>query len=394
MWREPGFLGVLASGVALGLGSSFVSPFLSLWGTQWVGLTPFWFGLFMTTTSLAAILVSTSLARWSDTHLPRKLVLLIAALAGVIGYSGYALVRDPLVLVAIGVSALAVASMAFSQLFAYTRERFALTHDESLSPGVLMGLVRASFALAWTGGPALGAWVQASFGFRGLFLGAAGLYLAFLFGVLKCVQFEPRSEAVRRLPRVPVWRELTRGDVCTVFVAFLLVFAAHTMNAMNMPLTIVNVLGGRTTDVGIAYCVGPFVEIPLMVWFGHVAARHGSLGLIRFGAAITVVYFLALHQARAPEHVWLAQILSGVSFAILSNVAILLFQDLLPGQPGLGTTIYANATQLGSLAGYLGFGTLVQAFGNRGVFLIAAALSVLTFAIMMAYRPRRLGTSA
>ncbi|HTV20509.1 MAG TPA: hypothetical protein VMG12_17620, partial [Polyangiaceae bacterium] len=40
--------GLLAGCFLLGLASSFVIPFLSLWGTRTVGMTPFAFGMFMT----------------------------------------------------------------------------------------------------------------------------------------------------------------------------------------------------------------------------------------------------------------------------------------------------------------------------------------------------------
>lgn len=388
-FAQPGFAGLLGASVAFGMASSFVSPFLSIWGTQEVGMKPVMFGFYMTATSLCAIVVSTSLARWSDTHLPRKAVMLAASGAAALGYAGYAVVRQPWALLAIGCTLIALGGMCFSQLFAHTRERFtAGGAARGLEPGFLMSMVRVCFAVAWTGGPALGAWMLTRHGFEGLFLGGAGLYLVFLLGVWRFVPWEARGEHVRTAPRLPVWRELTRGDVAAVFAAFLLVFAAHAMNTMNLPLTITKVLGGSGGDVGITFCVGPVVEIPLMLWFGHLASRGWTLPLIRIGGAVTVAYFLVLTQAQAPWHVWCAQILSGVSFAILTNVAILFFQDLLPGQPGLATTIFANAGNVGNLTGYFCFGALVEAVGHRGVFFVSAILTTAMLAIVLVYRPR------
>ena len=77
--EQSGFAGLLGSAFALGIGFSFVGPFLSLWGTNEIGMSPSMFGLYMTVTSLSAILVATSLARWSDTHVPRKVMLLLGA---------------------------------------------------------------------------------------------------------------------------------------------------------------------------------------------------------------------------------------------------------------------------------------------------------------------------
>src|SRR5689334_17161090 len=79
-------LGLLAGAFALGLASSFVIPFLSLWGTRAIGMTPFEFGMFMTTTSFGAVVWSTLLARWSDTRAARRTVLLLAAAGGALGY--------------------------------------------------------------------------------------------------------------------------------------------------------------------------------------------------------------------------------------------------------------------------------------------------------------------
>jgi SET family sugar efflux transporter-like MFS transporter len=391
--RLPGFAGVLGLAFTLGLGSSFVSPFLSLWGTQEIGMRPIVFGLFMTLTSLSAIIVATTLAHWSDTHVPRKVMLLLGAAGGLLGYTGYALVRDPVLLAGIGMTLLALAAVCFSQLFAHTRERFLTTAIPGVPPAFLTSVVRVCFSLAWTAGPTVGAWMQGKFGFRGLFLGAATLFAVFLVGVLCFVPFAHPTRPGAHLAPEPVWRVLTRGDIFAVFAAFLLIFAAHTINMMNLPLVITTLLGGTGRDVGIAFGVGPLAEIPLMLWFGLLAARGRQLALIRFAAFATVIYFLLLLLTRLPWHVFPIQILHGLSFAIISNVAILFFQDLVPGQPGLATTIFTNAANLGNLVGYFSFGSLVQPLGHRGMFLVSAALTTGTLVIMLLYRPRKLAVA-
>ena len=385
---EPGLAGVLVSAFVLGVGFSFVSPFLSLWGTHEIGMRPVVFGAFMTTTSLAAIFVATTLARWSDSHVPRKIMLLLGGTGGVLGYTGYALLRDPRVLLGVGVTMLALAAVCFSQLFAHVRERFGRHEIPGVPPGFLMSVVRVCFSVAWTAGPSVGAWVKLRHGFHGLFLGAASLFGLFFVGVLLFVPFEPKPHHVRAAPREPVWRVLTRRDVRVAFAAFLLILAAHTINAMNLPLMLTQGLGGSERDVGIAFGIGPVAEIPLMLWFGLLAGRGHThqLGLIRFGAAATVGYFLLLILVRAPWHVFPLQVLHGLSFAIVSNIGILFFQDLVPGQPGLATTIYTNAGSIGNLVGYLSFGTLMELVGNRGLFAVSAALTVVALGLMLRFR--------
>src|SRR5438046_3181969 len=154
--QQPEFAGLLGSAFMLGLAFSFVSPFLSLWGTQEIGMRPLVFGIYMTVTSLSALTVATTLARWSDTHVPRKVMLLLGASGGVLGYTGYALVRDPRVLICIGSTALALGAVCFSQLFAHTRERFFAAEIPGVPPGFLVSVVRVCFSLAWTAGPTVG----------------------------------------------------------------------------------------------------------------------------------------------------------------------------------------------------------------------------------------------
>jgi SET family sugar efflux transporter-like MFS transporter len=387
--RQPGFAGLLVSVFALGIGYSFVAPFLSLWGTQELGMRPFAFGMYMTATTLSGIVVATGLARWSDTHLPRKVMILVAATGGVLGYAGYAFAHDPRILLAIGCTLLALSAMSFSQLFAYVREHFGETHIPGMPSRLLVSVVRVCFSVAWTAGPSVGAWMMVTHGFRGLFLGASGLFALYLFGIARCVRWHRRPPHVLAARREPVWRVLTRGDILAVFIAFLLIFAAHTLNMMNLPLAITGQLGGTGTDVGIAFGIGPLVEIPLMLWFGVLASRGHQLGLIRFGAGATVFYFLMLTFARHPWHVFVLQGLHGLSFAVIANVGIMFFQDLVPGQAGLATTIFSNASQLGNLVGFFAFGALVQPLGNRGLFCASAIFTAVTFAVIMAYRPRR-----
>ena len=385
--RQPNFLGVLATMFVLGMVSSFVSPFLSMWGTIEVGMRPLVFGLFMMSTSLSAIVLSTLLARLSDASVARRSMLLVGAACGALGYLGYAFVRDPLVLTCIGVTALGVASVSFSQLFAHMREEFADQSDATETP-LLMSMLRASFSLAWTVGPALSSLVVIRYHYRGIFIAASGLFVLFLLGVATFVPYRPRPAVVHRAVSEPILSVLTRPVIFWHFIGFVLIFAAFVMNMMNLPLTITQQLGGNERDIGIVFGIAPIAEMPLMLWFGRLAARGHQIALIRFGVLVGLVYFLALTLARAPWHIYPMQILSAASIAVTTNVTITFFQDRLPGQTGLATSIYSNSYGMGGLLGYFAFGALVNAVGHRGVFLVSAGLCATALAIFLLYRHR------
>lgn len=383
---RPGFVGLLASTTALGIAYSFTMPYLSLWAMHEIGLSPRQFGAFMTVTALCAILIGTTVARWSDLRLARRTALLLGAGGGACGYIGYAYCRAPLVLGFIAATFIALSTTCFPQLFAYVREIFTGKGAQAGHGPLLMSLVRVCFSVAWTAGPAVGGMVLLHYGFSGLFLAAAALYAAFLCGVLLFVPYKrPCPHPVAKLP---VWRVLGRCDILMAFVAFLAVFAAHAVNMMNLPLMITRVLGGSTRDVGIAFGIGPLVEVPLMIWFGYLAGRGHTRRLIVIGAAVTVLYFALLGLSTEPWHVFLVQGLSGVSFAILTNVAILYFQDLLPGQAGLGTALFSNSGNAGNLVGFLAFGTLAEPLGSRGLFLPCCVMTLFALAIVTWLRPR------
>jgi len=249
-----------------------------------------------------------------------------------------------------------------------------------------MSILRVCFSLAWTMGPAIGSVILVSFGFRVLFLSAAGLWGLFLAGVLFFVPECKRSRPDPGTPRPSLWQSLRNPQLALCVATFASLFAANAINMLNLPLAFTRTLGGTEKHLGIVFGIGPLVEIPLMIWFGHLANRGFTLGLIRFGFAVTAVYFAGLWLASEAWHVYLLQILSGTSFAILTNVAILFFQDLMPDQVGLATAQFTNSQMIGALVGMFSFGFLVEALGHQGCFLVCSLLLCAATALSLRFR--------
>ena len=392
--RQPHFPGLLSGTVCLGMAFSFFAPFISTWGTEEVGMSPSGFSVFMTCTSLAAILCGTMLGRLSDTLLARKTILVIGACGGSLGYLGYAVLRAPWLLGLTGCTILALSSGCFSQLFAHVREEYHKPQGGGLEAGLLMSVVRVCFSFAWTVGPAVGSVILVAFGFRGLFSAAALLWVLFLVGVLFFVPYRPRPPKNAANRTDSVWKTFRRGDVLLCFVAFAVLLGSQSINMMNLPLAIIHELHGTERDFGIVFGIGPLVEVPMMLWFGHLSSRGYQMKLIRLGFFLSILYFTCLSLATEPWHVYVLQLLSGTIISITSNVAILFFQDLLPGQPGLATALFSNAQAAGSLFGVLSFGFLVEGVGNRGVFMTCAVLSILALALILLYRKRPVSAAA
>jgi len=384
------FTVLLVCNVLVGLAYSFVAPFLSMFGTLEVGMSPFVFSVFMTTTSIAAIGISTVLARWSDTRYSRRTILAVGGFSGMLGYLGFAFVRDVVGLTLVGAILLGLASNTFSQLFAYARDLLSRSDVPPAQTPLYMNVFRLFFALSWTVGPAAAAWVMSIWSYVGTFLVAGSLFGVFFLTVLLLVPAVPPSKkSLEAAAELPLSKAFKNGPLLAHFIGLALFFCCSTLGMMNLPLLILNELHGVEWQVGIAYSVAPIFELPLMLYFGLLASRSDHARLIRFALGLAVVYYALLSLVGAPWHVYPLQILSAAIVAVTSGVAITFFQNFLPNQAGTATNVYSTANRIGATVGYLLFGALLSAFGHRSVFVACAGLSLVASSILYAYRPER-----
>jgi len=390
---------LLLATLMLGVSYAFVMPFMSLFGTRAAGMSPLGFGVFMTVIALSGIVLSTALARYSDVQGSRKRVLVLGGLSGAVGYVGYAFLRDPLPLTLCGALFIGLSSVTFSQLFAYARDLL----DEHRTPPtqvpLYMNVLRSAFALAWTAGPAIAAWVMASYSFTGTFLVAACCLLIFtiIVQVLLPEVGDRTGRATALLPGpvpglpqapAPLLQTLRNPAILGSFSAFVAYFVASTMGMLNLPLLLVETMGGSERQVGIAYSVAPFFELPFMYYVGVLATRIRHVRMIRVTFALAAAYYLALSVVTNAYQVYGAQVVSALIVSVTSGVAITFFQDFLPGQAGTATNLYSSAQRIGSVAGYLTFGLLGGAFGHRVVFVACAGLSLVSAGLLLLLRTK------
>lgn len=389
VFGDRGFVVVLVCNVLLGLAYSFIIPFMSMFGTIEVGMSDMVFGVFMTITVVSAIILSTALARWSDTYLSRRTVLMVSSLCGALGYLGYAWCRDVVWLTIIGSTVLAVSTTTFSQLFAHARELLDRSHVPASETPLYMNVFRLFFALSWTVGPAVAAWTMTVWSYPGIFLMSATTFVL-LFGVVMWqIPAAPPPAAVgHAVPLTLLSEALRRPDLLAYFTGLTLLCCCMTMGMMNLPLLVLQNLGGTNQQIGIIYSIAPVFEVPFMLYFGWKATQGDQARIIRWGAGIAIVYYALLAMVGAPWHIYPVQILSAAMIAVVSGIAITFFQDYLPGQMGTATNLYSTAQRIGSTAGYLGFGFLAHGLGHRAVFIICTGLCVVALWLFWLVRPR------
>ncbi len=383
LYQNRDFRVILVLNTLLGLAYSFIGPFISMFSTREVGMNSLLFGVFMSVTALGGIILGTTLAHYSDTRVSRRTMLLLGSSCGALGYLGYASVRDFTLLLLIGALVLGISGTTFAQVFALAREYLRRSDIAEKQTVFYMNAFRMAFALSWTVGPAIAAWVMIGYSYRGIFLCAASCFCLFFLVVWLCVPALSKTPLSSKNSRQgSVLQVLRRPDVFAHFVGFVLIFASQTIGMMNLPLLVLSVLGGSEYHVGIIYSIAPVFELPLMFYFGVLAVRMDPARIIRLGIIIAIAYYGLLSIVQAPWHVYPLQILSAATVAVTSGVAITYFQNYLPHHPGSATNLYSNATRIGSTIGYLLFGTLAWHFGYRAVFITCTAFTLVALALL------------
>lgn len=383
LYTNQGFRILFVLNVLLGFAYSFIAPFMSMFGTLEVGMSKMRFGMFMTLTAASGILIGTTLARYSDTHYSRRSMLLWGSVSGLIGYLGYAYCRSFVPLVLIGTLVLGVSTITFSQLFAHARELLEATDIAPTQRVFYMNAFRMFFALSWTVGPMIASWVMLHFSYRGLFLCAAANFALFALAVVKYVPAAPPPFAEQASQSSQsLWRILGRADLMAHVGAMVLICAATTMGMVNLPLLILETLRGTQVEVGITYSVAPVFELPFMLYFGWLATKRDCTGILRAGMIIAAVYFASLAFVVHPWQIYICQMLSAATTAVVSGIAITYFQSHLRHHPGTATNLYANAQRLGSTGGYFLFGSIAEHQGYRCVFGVCASFAVLGLGLM------------
>jgi SET family sugar efflux transporter-like MFS transporter len=384
LYGRPRFRRLFVLNIVYGLSTSFVMPFMSMFGTLEVHMSLPLFGAFMTINAVSGLVIATTLAHYSDTHFSRRAMLLLGGASGALGYVGYAYLRSFVPLVLVGSLLLGTSSITFSQLFAYARELLLESEIPSEKRAFYINVFRMFVALSWTVGPAIAAWIMIRFSFRGLFLCVSADLVVFTslvwFGVPASA---PRVRTLGGAPMPSLFRMLGRADIAAHFAAFVLVTASVTIGMMNLPLLILHTLRGTEANVGTAYSVAPVFELPFMLYFGWLATRFPPARIIRIGIGISFAYYASLTLVTAPWHVYLCQGLSAAATSVVAGVAITYFQGHLPRHPGTATNLYSNAQRIGSTAGYFLFVGLAWRFGYRAVFEACAVFAAAALGLML-----------
>jgi SET family sugar efflux transporter-like MFS transporter len=159
-----------------------------------------------------------------------------------------------------------------------------------------------------------------------------------------------------------------------------------------LPLYVTHVLGRPTGDVGVLFSVCAAVEVPAALALMAVPARMNTKRMIALGLALFVLYFALAAITTRMVVLAVAQIARGIAIAVVGALGITHMQELIPGQPGRATTLFANTATAGSLIAGITAGGTAQAVGYRGALLFCGALA--TAALLVFIAAKDAGSSA
>jgi len=354
-----------------GIAGALQTPTLSLFLSNEVHVRPAMVGFFFTGSAVIGIFVSQFLASYSDKRGDRKNLIVFCCLLGVLACMLFAWNRNYFILLFVGVFLSSFGSTANPQMFALAREHADKTGREAV---MFSSIMRAQVSLAWVIGPPLAYALAMGFGFTTMYLSAA---VAFVVCGAMVRFFLPtmRKEQATVSGSIQAPRS-NRKDTLLLFIICTMMWGTNSLYIINMPLYIINELHLPEKLAGVMMGTAAGLEIPTMLIAGYFAKRLGKRLLMRIAAVAGLLFYIGMLTFSSPMLLLAMQLLNAIYIGILGGIGMLYFQDMMPGQAGSATTLYANTSRVGwIIAGSLA-GVVAEIWNYHTVFWIALALCV------------------
>ncbi|MCR2821668.1 MFS transporter [Lederbergia panacisoli] len=159
----------------IGMGISITSPYIPLFLTEDFGMSAGAFGVFMAISSLSGVIINSLIAKYSDSGMDRRWIIIVAAFSAALAYSSYLMFHNFLILLLFVTIFNGLAAPVMPQIYAYAHEsaNASKSDDKTLALSSLRSLVSFGFLI----GPLCGTLILVLAGYKGIFLGTAALYL-------------------------------------------------------------------------------------------------------------------------------------------------------------------------------------------------------------------------
>ena len=357
-------------------------------------MSPSWFATIMAVGAALGTVVSVALGYISDKVPDRRVLVLIAASAGMAGH-GLIYAFPTQLGFSIATALIMPFGLAcFSQCFAFARLHYSHKASAERADFIVTAL-RTVFTVAWIIVPPVAGWVAERYSIFNIYLASSLSYaaIALIFTVLmtddgtKVLQASSNSGNASSLPGVSLPLSIVCGLIGLVAMTMALRILTYTA-----PLFIVNDLGGSTTDVGLYAAITAATEAPFMLLWGYLTMRLSKEALLTAAGLVTALFMALSGLSQSVEAFFWLLALNGLGTAALMSINISYIQEAIRGRVGLSTSLMDVVAIAANLLGATAFGVLTSGGNYRFALLTGAAVAVLGAAFMAGGNLGRLGT--
>jgi MFS family permease len=333
-------------------------------------------GMVMGSFAIGLLLFRPMLGRLADKY-GRKLLLLIGTIVAAIAPFGYlAFTSIPLLIL--------VRVFHGISLAAFTTGYSALVADLApiKSRGEIISYMSLAAPVGLAIGPALGGYLQATTGYRLLFLLSAELAFVGLLGAIQIINPPVETQELTQNNNSKFWQILIsprmRVPAAVMFLVGFAVGAVHTFVPLFIKSTQVNL------NIGLFFTVAAISSFSLRIFIGQASDRLGRGLFISFGILAYTVALLLLWQANSTSTFLLAGIVEGLGGGtVISMITTMMTDRSLPQERGRIFAICIAGFDLGLAIAAPILGYVAEQVGYGNMFGYGAGLTFLALLIFL-----------
>jgi len=325
--------------------ASYINPIMSLYLTDIIGLKPFELSVYYALMPVVTIIIVQSIAKLSDSGLPRPAIICISAVFGIISCFIFYLKPSAILLYTVLIPCYAIAQVCYAQIFASGREYSVRFLNGSIA---FTTFLRSLASVAWVAGPPVSYFLVINISYEALFIFCSGVYgIILLISMFFLPDVADRSIRKEEIKSVKLFSDKR----IYLFIATVFMFTAFAGYISTMPLFLTHQLGLYETLPGKMYSISAFLEIPIMLLCPRIARRISLSSIVMFGTLSLTLFLLILPCVRDPVIILLLSILPAIFIATVCTMGLVYFQKLLPKIPGQATSLFINGCTCGQITG-------------------------------------------
>ena len=173
-----------------------------------------------------------------------------------------------------------------------------------------------------------------------------------------------------------------------MLMGFVFLMLFHSMTNTYM-LQIVEDVGGGTAEMGIVLALAGVLELPVMFAFSPLVKRVSSYRLLLLSGVGFIAKSILYVTAASVLMIYAAQVLQLFSYALFAAVSVYYANEVMDQQNKLrGQALVGSSVTIGSVAGNLLGGVMIQRFGISMVLVAGTAAAVLGAAVILLMRQK------